>query len=790
MKSEYSILLLLLFFTCTPFFSSVSAQTVRGIISDAESGSPLPAATVLIENTYRGTTANLDGEFSIEISQYPATLVVRYIGYESRQVELEQWPDESIYIEMEPSVTELDEIVVTEKDPGLSIMERVIERKKIWREELHTYEVDAYTRQVIRNDTSIVSIAESGTRSFWHHEMGHRELQLFRSQTNNIGADQNFAGVRFLPNFYDDNITIAGYNMVGVTHPDALRYYDFRLLETLRLDDKPVYKIQVIPKRRLQPLFNGIAYVLGREYALIEVELYPNDVVNFPPPVQEFDLSYRQQFSNFGERFWLPVDMRVSGTIKIEMVGLRFPPFNFSQTSTLSEYSLNTELPDSLYQQDRVLTRAEQDTVTDFSSRMIPLTFEEREAYDTIDSTNTLEKAFEPEGFLSGLITGSDDSSGPIQGGGFLPAGLSPEGRFNRVDGFNLGLNYSHTLDATNTTGKISGSYSFHAGIINYGFKIRQKLPGFTSGSESVIFSEYNNDIRPRSHDSIYEGFMNTTQSLAGGNDYFDYYKTERYSGGVEFNRIFPRTNFLLSFVSRKDESIFTEIEEVYDFSLFGLHSRRPANSPVWDGRLNFLRFGIDINRSSFNYGFSGNRSLRVSAEYSDSALGSEFDFTFLNADLSWNFQTFFPRRVFPNTLDIRATAGYTFGDLPPQQLGILDGPMGIFSPFGTIKTRGDGPYEGSRFWTLIAEHNFRSIPFELIGLNWFADKGWGIILFGGAVYSETQPIYDFLPVTPDGVHTEAGISLNSIFGILRLDFALRLDAPGSFVGISIPRYF
>jgi len=47
-----------------------------------------------------------------------------------------------------------------------------------------------------------------------------------------------------------------------------------------------------------------------------------------------------------------------------------------------------------------------------------------------------------------------------------------------------------------------------------------------------------------------------------------------------------------------------------------------------------------------------------------------------------------------------------------------------------------------------------------------------------------------FLPAETQGIHTEAGISLNSIFGIARLDFAKRLDASGFYIGFSVPRYF
>jgi len=771
--------------------SQLNAQAITGVITDAESGAPLPSATVLYEDTFKGTIANMDGEFSIEVAGFPASLLIRYIGYESYRVEMQEPPDSLVQVRLNRSVTELDEIVVTDRDPGLSIMERVIARKQLWRSDLRTYEVDAFTRQVLRNDTSIVSITESGTRSFWDRELGHREVQLYRRQTTNIGEDQNFAGVRFLPNFYDDNIMVAGYNMVGITHPDALRYYDFRLLETLQIDGQPVYKIDVIPKRRLQPLFYGTAFVLGSEYALLEVNLKPNEVVSFPPPVQEFDLAYRQQYSNFSGDFWLPVDVRIDGTLRIGIVGLRFPPINFSQTSRLSEYKVNVDLPDSLYQKEQLLTRVDADTTTDFSRQLVPLTAEERTAYDTIDSTNTLDKAFEPEGFLAGFLQDDDDSSLTLGPGGLLPAGLGFSGRFNRVDGFNAGLKVDQRFNKIGLTAGAFGSYSFHADYFNYGLNMRQRVSPEEYTPGIFLSGRFADEIMPRSANSIYSGFMNSFQSLIGGADYFNYFKTTALMGEIELRSVLPRTDLRISFTNRNDRSLQLSEESVYDFSIFGLHSSRPENPGIWDGTLNSLKFVLDLNRPRYDFGISGSRSLRLSVERSSPGIGSDFDYTKLNVEAKWNLDTFFTRRVFANTLDLQFSGGYSFGDLPPQKASLIDGTMGLFSPFGVLKTRNGGPYEGSRYWMITGEHNFRTIPFELIGLRSLADRGWGIILFGGAAYADSQHnIYSFTPASTNGVHSEAGLSLNSIFGVLRIDMAKRLDAPGSYIGISVPRYF
>src|SRR5690606_30451302 len=146
----------------------------------------------------------------------------------------------------------------------------------------------------------------------------------------------------YLPNFYDDNLDIADFDVIGVTHPDALKYYHFELVAFNKIDDRIVFEIKVTSNRKLQQLFEGTIHVIDIDYALISVKLKPNSVVVFPPPIQEFDMYYEQQFSNFGGDFWLPVDFRMEGVIKIGLPGLRFPPIGFNQVSKLNDYKVNT----------------------------------------------------------------------------------------------------------------------------------------------------------------------------------------------------------------------------------------------------------------------------------------------------------------------------------------------------------------------------------------------------------------------------------------------------------------
>ncbi len=777
--------LLLLIFLQIPVYGQIE---ITGTIHDGETGEPLPSATIILEDSFRGTISNQDGTFSLIVDKLPVRLSVRYIGYQSETMAVEHRDQLPINVELIPSVAELDEIVVTERDPALSIMERVIARKQLWKSDLNNFKADAYTRQILSSDTSIVSITEGSSALYWDREYGYREIQLSRRQTSNIGEGENFAGVRFLPNFYDDNIEIAGYRLVGITHPDALRYYHFRLMEVTRLDDIPVYKIEVKPRRPLQPLFEGTAYVLGRDYALLEVELKPNDVVSFPPPVQEFNLAYSQQFSNYGGDFWLPVDMRVDGTIRISMVGLRFPPMNFRQVSRLSDYQVNSAIPDSVFKGRPKFVRADT-TVSNENDRMeqIPLTMEEQEAYATIDSTKTLEEAFRPEGFLARMAERSDERerSGTILPGlgKFIPDGLTLYARNNRADGVHLGLRQRLRFFDNKTRLRVSGGYSFFSENWDAGASFDQQI-----GNRITVMSSYNLTTDRAYHSQLYPEGLNSFATLMGADDYFDYYRNERAHLGIRIRQLPWNTTVTLQGNWERHSSF--EPEEVSQYSLFGWHNLRRSHPEMDDGNVRSISGSLSKNGPSGSLGFSGNNGFIINGEWAGRGLGS--DYSFVKADLiaELSIPTFFQRRLFSNTLDVRFSGGTSWGDLPLQKMGMVDGSMFYFTPFGSLKTRRNLPYAGGRYWVVTAEHNFRTIPFEWIGLTSLADRGWGIILFGGAGQAISNRNLTGTPFDFDGIHTEAGASLNSIFGIMRLDIALRLDQPGTFIGVSVPRYF
>jgi len=160
-----------------PVSETAAQSAIRGTVVDARTGEALAAATIQVEGTYRGTITNVDGLYELGLDGLPVTLVVRYIGYETGRRVLSSSSSGRQNFWLQPVVYESEEVVITGEDPAIRIMREVIERKKIWRATLDTYDALAYNRFAISNDSGIVSIMETVTEAYWDKKRGMREVQ-------------------------------------------------------------------------------------------------------------------------------------------------------------------------------------------------------------------------------------------------------------------------------------------------------------------------------------------------------------------------------------------------------------------------------------------------------------------------------------------------------------------------------------------------------------------------------------------------------------------------------------
>ncbi len=86
-------------------------RTISGIVLD-NTGNPLPGAVVTEQGTNNAVITDLDGKFTLEVSDKAKAIVVSFVGYKTQTVPLS--PDRDYYqIQLEPANVELDAVVVS-----------------------------------------------------------------------------------------------------------------------------------------------------------------------------------------------------------------------------------------------------------------------------------------------------------------------------------------------------------------------------------------------------------------------------------------------------------------------------------------------------------------------------------------------------------------------------------------------------------------------------------------------------------------------------------------------------
>lgn len=82
---------------------------VQGVIMD-DTNMPLPGATVVVKGTTIGAVTDVNGRFFIDLPSNPSTLVVSFIGFATKEIEVR--PGSELSVVMEADIQALQEVVV------------------------------------------------------------------------------------------------------------------------------------------------------------------------------------------------------------------------------------------------------------------------------------------------------------------------------------------------------------------------------------------------------------------------------------------------------------------------------------------------------------------------------------------------------------------------------------------------------------------------------------------------------------------------------------------------------
>jgi hypothetical protein len=738
---------------------------IGGNVRDAATGEPLAAANIRVLGTSRGTIANAYGTYALTLDAGSYALVFSSIGYRPDTLQVHLTANLTHDVLLPASDIVLPEIVVTSEDPAFEIIRRAIANKKKWMDRLKSYNMEAFTRQILQRDTAIASITESFTKGTWQQGDTLREAIVQRRQTANVEAQFNYASVGRILNFNDDEIRFLGYSFVGPTAGNALDYYNYRLLRTRASHGREVYDIRMMPRTKTVPLFDGTISIANETYALMGVDVEPNDAFLIPF-VKEKELRYRQQFGLYEQTFWMPADIRIDAAFAIGILGFSFPRIVFHQTSVIYDYKINTLIADSVPMRPRLVvdsSATKVDSAYWVSHTVLPLTSEEKKAYETIDSTQTLDVQFRPGGFAFSVGAGSDAASTVLN-----TLDLS----FNRVEGFHLGAR----AELDTLTPRAAGYACLAYGFSDKRWKYAAGATVYSSSTRRYgIGAEVYRRLDHHPDQNYYGVLFNSFTSLLDKNDYRDYYRSDGWRGFFKAQPV-AILALELSFISERQWSVAQQS----NFSIvYPSRSYRP-NPTITDGRLRSIRFDGHLGKESVPLDFVTNNTFSISLEHSSPSIASsQFNFTRLDAVGTISFPTFARTYLLPPTFRLRIGAGVTSNSTPPQRMFSLESSSSGFAPFGVMRALGVKEFGGTGYISATAEHNFRSLPFLALGLGFLYENNIELIAHGGAARIWNTSAYPLR--TTDGWYYEGGFSFNRIFELLRINLTWRTSSPERF---------
>jgi iron complex outermembrane receptor protein len=165
------------------FNSSTAAQTIKGIVLDAENGEPLAGANVVLVSTMSGTATGFDGSFEVEARQ-GQELQISFVGYQTQLIPAEN----NLRVMLVPTLS-LEQLIIEavraeDIDP---VTQSTISRKEIERE----YQGEQPIFYLATLTPSITSYSESGTRLFNGGQMRLRGISQERINITLNGVPLN-----------------------------------------------------------------------------------------------------------------------------------------------------------------------------------------------------------------------------------------------------------------------------------------------------------------------------------------------------------------------------------------------------------------------------------------------------------------------------------------------------------------------------------------------------------------------------------------------------------------------
>jgi hypothetical protein len=460
---------------CLVCFSHVQATRISGKVF-SERSIILPFSSILVKGTTTGTTANSEGEFYLDLNPGNYTLICQHVGYEKREREITVGSEPLIFnfVLREERLT-LQEIIIKPggKDPAYEIIRGAIKNRPFYKKQVAAYQCNVYIKGQIRlrkypktffgqtidledGDTSgnkIIYLSETMAR-YSFSQPDKQKIEVLSTRVSGQSGGFGFSNPQVI-SFYENKVELTrNLNPRGFISPiadNALQFYTYKYRGAFFEDGKQVNKIEVIPRRKYEPLFNGFINITENDWRIHSIDLN----LDKESQMEFIDaLNIQQLYVPVSNDTW----MLQSQTILPAAKQFGFDAYGYF-TTLYSDYIIEARLKKNFF--DRAIIKYEVNSnkqKQDYwdSIRPVPLLPEELRDFSRKDS---LEKLREDPDYLDSL----DRRQNRITPLGFFLNGQTFQRRskktsftyepffksfgFNTVEGWNLRLSGTFQKD-------------------------------------------------------------------------------------------------------------------------------------------------------------------------------------------------------------------------------------------------------------------------------------------------------------------------------------------------------
>ncbi len=291
-----------------------TAYTVTGLVTDANTGDPIPFASVSLVGRRSGTVTDEKGRYTLVAKILTDSLAVSSLGYKvlRRAVDPER-TTQAVDFKLESGGNSLQEVTVKAgENPAWRVLRQLRKNRSINdRKRLSAYEYDSYVKTDIalshvsdrmrknplikrinesmsKHDSIIdkdghrllpLLASESVSRYYFKASPEHKREDIRKTRIKGVAVDdaglssQLLGGTNLVnQNFYDNYIPILGKDFASPIGDNWKNWYEFFLADTTQIGDHVCYEIQFDPKRPEDLAFTGKAWIDTTTFALCQIE--------------------------------------------------------------------------------------------------------------------------------------------------------------------------------------------------------------------------------------------------------------------------------------------------------------------------------------------------------------------------------------------------------------------------------------------------------------------------------------------------------------------------------------